>query len=207
MEKVVKHKTVLDSDQMRLGEIYARALLAVGQKTGSLEPLLDQIRSFAEAVGQLPKFRWAMESPRLSAVDKSRLIDQALGGKATPEFKNFVKLLARKQRFDCLSAVSAAAAKLYNEYRGRVSATLTTAEPISEDNRNYTAERLSRQLGKEVELVCRVDPSIIAGSVVRVGDTVYDGSTRTQLQRARGAALQRAFQEIRDSFSRFAKES
>ena len=207
MEKVVEHATVLDTDQQRVGEIYARALLGLGRQSGGLDSLLEQLQSFEQAVVQLPAFRRLMESPRVGFEQKSKLIDRALGGRASAEFVNFVKVLTRKQRFECLQAVREAAQKLYNEYRGRVAATLTTAEAISDENRHYSADQLAKTLGKEIDLTFRVDPSIIAGVVVRVGDTVYDGSTKTQLQRARSFAVQRAYQEIRDSFSRFATES
>jgi F-type H+-transporting ATPase subunit delta len=206
MEKPVEHATVLDTAQQRVGEIYARALLAIGQSTGQIDGLMEQLCSFADAVQTLPSLRGAMVSPRVSFEQKSRLIDKALGNQAAPMFKNFIKVLARKGRFECLPAVRAAAVTLYNEYRGRIEAVMTTAEPISDENRRYAEEQLAKKLGKQVELQCRVDPSIIAGSIIRVGDTVYDGSAQTQLRRARHAAVQRAFQEIRDSFGRFAKE-
>lgn len=207
IEFEVEHPTVMDTGQQRVGEIYARSLLAIGQKTNQVDGLLEQVQTLADAVAKLSSFRALMESPRISFEEKSRLIDKAIGQKSTPNFTNFVKVLTRKNRFDCLPAVAAAAKKIHNEVRGRVGATLITAEPVSPDELQFASGRLAKTLGKAVELSSQVDPSIIGGAIVRVGDTVYDGSTKNQLRRARSAAVQRAHQEIRDSLGRFATEN
>jgi F-type H+-transporting ATPase subunit delta len=207
MDNKVEHPTVLDTDQQRVGEIYARSLLAIGQRGDRVDELLGQLRAFNSAVAKLPAFRLLLESPRISFDEKSSLLDKVLGQRASPEFINFVKVLTRKGRFECLPAVQVSANRLCNEYRGRVAATLVTAEPISDESRQYAVEQLTKSFGREIDLTCRTDPSIIAGAVVRVGDTVYDGSAQMQLRRARTTAIQRAHQEIRDSFSRFAKDN
>jgi F-type H+-transporting ATPase subunit delta len=200
----VEPPTVLDTDQQRIGEIYARSLLAIGQQTGQVDQLLEQLESFTAALAKLPSFRALLESPRIGFEQKAAIIDRALGARATPHFRNFIKVLARHDRMPCLAAVGIAAKKLDNEYRGRVGVTLITAEPIDDEIRQYATARLTQTLGKEIELSARTDPSIIGGAVVRVGDTVYDGSAKNQLRRARAAAVQRAYQEIRDSMNRFA---
>jgi F-type H+-transporting ATPase subunit delta len=199
--------TVLDTDQQRVGEIYARSLLTIGQQSGQVAQLLEQLESFTAALAKLSSFRALLESPRISFDEKSAIIDRALGSRATPHFRNFIKVLARHDRMECLPAVWVAAKRLDNEFRGRVGVTLITAEPIDDEIRQYATATLSQTLGREIELSTRTDPSIIGGAVVRIGDTVYDDSAKNQLRRARSAAVQRAHQEIRDSISRFAIES
>jgi F-type H+-transporting ATPase subunit delta len=204
MVESVEFATVLDSTQQRAGEIYARALLGIGESVGQVEPLLEQLDSFVDDVlAKLPQLRLAMESPRISLENKERLIDRALGDGASREFRNFLKVVARKRRFDALPAIRAAAHKLYNDRRGRVAATLTTAEPISDDVRDQTARDLARRLGKEIQLRTRVDPEILGGIVIRIGDTVYDGSLKNQLRRVRTVAIQRAYDQIRQSIDQF----
>ncbi len=188
MEIIVEHETVLDPTQQRVGEIYARALLGVGQKSGGLDELLSQLDSYLDDVlSKLPKFRQAMESPRIAVDQKEQWIDSSVGDKGSREFKNFLKILARKGRFECLPAVRRAAHKLYNEYSGRVEATLITAAPIDDESRVRAAQQLAQRLGKEIDLRTQVNPEILAGSVIRVGDTVYDDSIKNQLQRARSS--------------------
>lgn len=206
MEQPVEHATVLDSAQQRAGEIYARALLGLGQKLQQVEPLLAQLDSFVDDVlGKLPKLRLAIESPRISLDQKEKLLER-VAAKATPEFRNFLKVVARKGRFEALPAIRAAAHKLYNEYSGRIAATLVTAEPISDEVRAAAAQDLSRKLGKQVQLQTRVDPEILGGIVIRVGDTVYDGSLQHQLRRVRSTAIQRAYDRIRESIDQFTSQ-
>ncbi len=206
MENEVEHATVLDSVHQRAGEIYARALLGLGQKQNAVEPLLQQLDSFLDDVlRKLPKLRMILESPRISLDRKEQLLDRIVGS-AAPEFRNFLKVLARKGRFAALPAIRAAAHKLDNEYSGRVAATLVTAEPISDDIRAEAARGLARKLGKEVQLQTRVDPNILGGIVIRVGDTVYDASLNNQLRRVRSAAIQRVYDRIRESIDQFTSQ-
>ena len=208
METAVEHETVLDTTQQRAGEIYARSLLALGQKSGRLDGLFEQLNSFVDdVVLKIPMIRKVLESPRIGFEQKEQLIDKVLAKGATTEFKNFIKVLTRKNRFDCLQAVQAAARKLFNDYSGRIAATLITAEPATDEIKKLACDRLAKQLGKEIDLKTQVDPSIIGGTVIRVGDTVYDGSVKNQLRRARSSAVQKAYQQIRDTFGKFVTEN
>ena len=78
-----------------------------------------------------------------------------------------------------------------------------SAEPIGDDVRAEAARGLAQKLGKEVQLQTRVDPNILGGIVIRIGDTVYDGSLHNQLRRVRSAAIQRAYDRIRESIDQF----
>jgi F-type H+-transporting ATPase subunit delta len=208
MDPNVEHATVLDTTQQRAGEIYARALLAIGRNTGQMDELLAQLDSFVDdVVRKLPLLGQALDSPRLNQAQKERVIDRALAKGATADFRNFVKVLTRKNRFGAIRAVQAAAHKLYNEYRGRVAATLITASPPGSEVLQWANQTLARQLGKEIDLRSQIDPTIIGGAVIRVGDTVYDGSVKNQLRRVRASAIQKSYQQIRDTFERFVTET
>ena len=87
---------------------------------------------------------------------------------------------------------------------GRVQATLTTAEEFEDSTRAKISDRLSSVLGKQVSLSAVVDPEIIGGMVVRVGDTVYDASVANQLNQVRAKAIKRAADAIRERLDRFA---
>ena len=83
---------------------------------------------------------------------------------------------------------------------------ITAAEP-SDEIRQRAIDHLQTLLGRTIELRSRIDPAILGGVVLRVGDTVYDASLRNQLQRVRSAALQRVQGQIRDTLDRFVHES
>ena len=197
--------TVFDSDQQQLAGVYAKALMNVGQKNGSVDQIVDELTAVVSVVNELPKFKATLESPRVPAENKAKLIDGAFGSKVGKDVLNFLKIVADKGRFDCLSAIGATAAKLHDEMAGRVEATLTTAAPVEDSVRDQVAQKLAGVLGKTVNLKSVVDPAIIGGMVVRVGDTVFDGSVVNRLKQVRTRAVKRASDAIREQLDRFAK--
>ncbi len=196
--------SVFDTDRQYLGGVYARALLGMGEKSGQVDSLVEELGSFASVLAQIPKLRKALESPRIGFVEKNNLIEKALKGKASVPFVNFVKVVTSKGRADCFPAIRRAADLICDERAGRVQATMTTAQPVDEAMKRKVAERLSQVLGKKVSITAEVDADVLGGLVVRVGDTVYDGSLKNQLSQVRAAAIGRANQEIRKSLDRFA---
>ncbi len=208
MENASELPTVFDTDKQYLGTVYAKALIGVGQSTGKTETLLEELGSLVNTV--LPKLdtlRATLESPRVPFEAKTRLIDKALKGKATDEFVNFLKVLCRKNRFDCIGAIDRAATRLHNEASGKLEATLVTASQVDDSVKSRVKDQLEKLFNKKIELATQIDQSIIGGLVVRVGDTVFDGSLANQLKQVRRAAVERANLEIKKSIDRFAIEA
>ena len=203
MEENSKHQNVFDTDKQQLGDVYAKAFLGFAQSSGKLDDLVDELGQVTGVFDELPKFRQALESPRIDAADKTAMLDKAFKGKCSKECLNFLKLLVQRGRFDCLSAILGSTIKAHDELAGRVRATLTTAGPIDDKVRDSVAKKLSSILGKEVNLSCSVDPDIIGGMVVRVGDTVYDGSVVNQLKQVRKRAVQSAVDAFREKLDKF----
>jgi F-type H+-transporting ATPase subunit delta len=117
---------------------------------------------------------------------------------------NFVKVVAGHGRGRYLKAIHGAAHDLYNSMRGRVRVLVTTAAPLEAHQAERIAVQLRGALSAEPTLERQVDPRLLAGIVFRIGDTVYDGSVSTQLERIRSQMIHRSVHEIqrrRDSFS------
>ena len=93
---------------------------------------------------------------------------------------------------------------MQDEMAGRVQAILTSATPVDDKVKNAIAEKLSSVLGKTVTLNSVIDPSIIGGMVIRIGDTIYDGSVVNQLAQIRVKAIKNASDAIREKLDRFA---
>ncbi len=198
-----KHSTVFDSDQQQVGEAYANALIGFGQKNGSTEKLLEQLGAVTDVLHDVPKLNGALQSPGIATADKVSLLEKTLGSKVDGKLMDFLKIILEKGRFDCLPAIRSSAEKIFDEISGRVQATVTTAEPIEESVRKRIEKSLSTKLGKQIQLESRVDPSVIGGMVVRIGDTVYDGSVQSQLSQVRSRAIKRASDAIRSSLDKF----
>ena len=205
--QATQHETVFDTDRQYLGDVYAKAVMSVSKEAGKMEQVLDELDSFTDAMSKLNSVRQALESPRVATPEKLEIIDKiASSAKCSDEFRRFLKVLIEKGRFDCLFAVRQSAQKMYQDMAGQVEAKVITAEEIDDQLRNKIAKKLSTFLGKDVLVKTSVDPDIIGGMVVRVGDTVFDSSVANELKRVRHQAVQRAGQEIRNSLERFASE-
>ena len=165
---------------------------------GELDSLVNDV------LPKIPKLRQTLESPRVAFEGKAKLLDKALGGKASKEFLNFIKVLCRKNRFDCLTSVHQAAQEIHNEMTGKVDATLVTAQEVGDDVKQRVSSQLKQMLGREINLSVEIDESIIGGLVIRVGDTVFDGSLANQLGQVRRSAIDKANQEIKSAIDRFA---
>lgn len=207
MEKSTQQPTVFDTNLQQLGEVYAKALLGVGAESGKVDQLVDQLSEVTNVVGAIKGFSDALSSPRVDAAAKVGLVDKAFNGKVDPSLLNFLKVLAQKGRFDCLEAATAAANKLRDDAAGRVQAVLTTAAEVDSSVCDRIAEKLAGVIGKKVSLSTEIDPDVIGGMVVRVGDTVYDGSVVNQLAQVKAKAVENAANAIREKLDRFASSN
>lgn len=203
-ETASRTPTVFDSTQQQVGEQYARALLQLGQASGTTDELLNQLGWLSGVVRELPKLAGLLESPRVSLADKEGVLAKALNDRVSRDFLNFARLLVRKGRFDCLPAIQSAAVRLRDEVTGRVRGVVTVAHPVTDQAVAGLAANLGKKLGREVQLTSEVDPAIIGGVVVRVGDTVYDASVRNRLKQLRTRAAKNAADAIREQMGRFA---
>ena len=198
-----KQPTVFDSDQQQLGDVYARALLAFAADAGNVDQLVDELGEVVEAINGVAGLRDALESPRVGGESKVDLLDKAFAGKVEKGLLHFLKVVGNKGRFDCLGAIASSAKTLRDEMSGRVQAVVTSASPMDSEVVGRITDQLSKTLGKDVSLQVLVDPEILGGIVVRVGDTVYDGSVVNQLSQVRARAVKRASDAIREKLDRF----
>ncbi len=193
-----------DSDDQYLGSVYAKALLGAADKAGNTEAVLDEFDSLVgDVLDSLPKLDAVLSSPRVPLPSQIEILDKAFGGKMAKELLNFLKVVAEHGRFECIRAMNRTARRLYNEGRGRVSVEVRTAEALDASTLESIGSKLAERLGREVEVTAVVNPDLIGGMVVRVGDTVFDASLLNQLDRLRQVTLEKTTQQIRDSIERF----
>lgn len=160
---------------------YAEALLALAHKANDTAGWGDLIRQISDAITgdvQLSRF---LESPRISAEQKSAVISKAFGSRVPRIFLRYLLQLVHNRRQMLIPQIAAEYETLRDAESGIVHARVAVAQPTGESERNMIAERLSAALGKSVVPHLEVDPSILGGVVVRVGDTVMDGSLRRKL--------------------------
>lgn len=173
------------ADKNTLVQGYAQALFVVAEAEGELEQVENELYQFAKAVEKQPKLREALTDPGLPADRKRAVIDELLGGKASPHTASLLDFLVEAGRAKDLSRIIEAMAEMAAERRRKAVGEVRTAVPLDAERRDRLAKALSAATGKDIELKVLVDPSVIGGAVAQVGDQVFDGSVRRKLELAR----------------------
>lgn len=194
-----------DISRQQLGATYAKALLGASEKAGNSDQVIDELGSLVEDVfDNVDGLESALASPRLSVDEKLGVLDRVFGERMSGDLLTFLKVVCQHGRLDCIRQVYQAARHELNNMRGRVEVRVTTAEQIDSALSDRIAEVLRGALKKDVDLRCEVDAEIVGGLVVRVGDTVYDGSVSNKLARLREETIQKTVQQLREESDRFA---
>jgi len=150
------------------------------------EGRVDEWKQHLDVLRELlsePTVAAILENPTIPAPRRMEVVAAAKG--LDPEATNLVRLLIESRRVDQIAAIAAEYDRLVDEAAGRVSATITTAVPLSDDERQHLAAELSRKLGEEVRVDAVVDPRIIGGLKLQYGDHLVDVSVATRLQQLR----------------------
>ena len=182
MNEAAEHDTVLDTGAEQLGRTYARALLGAAQDAGIADKIIEQLGSVVdEYLAVSPPLRAAFASPQIDDNEKIKVIDRLFGDGFDPLLVKFLKVMAGRERLAHVDAVRAAADAIHDEMLGRLVATVETAVPLDDALRSNIEEQLGSIMQKQVRLSESVDPELIGGMVIRVGDRVFDSSVSNRL--------------------------
>jgi F-type H+-transporting ATPase subunit delta len=200
----VRHPTVFDTNQQHAGDVYAKAVLGAAAKADQTQEVVEELDALvSEVFEKLPKLEATLAAPRVPLEAKYRILDRAFAGRMTDLLLRFLKVLCRHRRLDCLRVINRAVREQYHEVLGCIDVQVRTAQPLSVELRAAITARLETMLAKRVNLCESVDPQLIGGLVVRVGDTVYDASVANRLVRLRREAVERTVQTIKEALERF----
>ena len=162
---------------------YAIAAFELAREHNDTNAWLNAVRQIAEFMGD-PEVRRVLENSRVSQEPKQRLIEAALND-LPPLPLNLAKLLVRKNRTALAVDIATQFEQLLEEQRGISRARAVTAVPLADTERNALARRLREQTGHEVILETSVDPALLGGVVVQIGDRLVDASTKARLKALR----------------------
>jgi F-type H+-transporting ATPase subunit delta len=160
---------------------YAEALVELARRASDLRGWGIHADELANAVQRDNRLRVFLESPRVAATEKSRIIGKAFDGILPKPFIRFLQALVKNRRQMLIPEIAREYHGLVDEIEGRVHASVTVSRETDDAERKVIADRLSKAIGKEVVPHFYVNPQILGGVVVRVGDTVLDGSVRRRL--------------------------
>lgn len=171
---------------------YAETLLVLAERHGGadgLEAFGQAAESLAALVQGDPRFKQFLETPRITPEQKKAALQQALGGRAPEMFVRFVMVLTDKRRQTLLPEIAAAYRALVDERMGRVRVQVTISHAPDDALQAEIGNSLADRLGKTVIPTFTVDPELLGGIVVRVGDQILDGSVRTRAAQLRRRLL------------------
>jgi F-type H+-transporting ATPase subunit delta len=173
-----------------LARRYAKALLEIGIAQQTYDALGKELDRAADTLRSSPELRVALENPVFS-LEKRKLIMDELSRRLalSKTVRNFIMLLLDKGRIAALPDIARVHRTLIDEHAGRMRATVTSARPLDPMLETRLKTALEKSSGKVVLFDKREDPAILGGLVTQLGDTVYDGSVRTQLQQLREELL------------------
>jgi F-type H+-transporting ATPase subunit delta len=130
-----------------------------------------------------------LANPAIPVERRAAVLAELLGDRASRPVQNLIQLLLRRGRIEALPRVAAEFRRLDDERQGITKATATTAAPLTPDEVRTLTERLELSTGRRVVLDVEIDPSLLGGLVVRVGDRMIDGSVRGRLERLRNQLI------------------
>ncbi len=193
-----------DVGREKVGEIYACALLGAAEHAGQTVAVLEELETIVgEVFVRFPKLETVLGSLLVSPEEKSAVLDRVFAAQVSRLLLNFLKVVARHGRLDCLRPIRNQARKLYEQMQGSVRVRMTTAAAVDPRQIERIAAALGASLGQRPVIETVVDPALIGGVILRVGDTVYDGSVANQLQSIRQQMIDRSVHEIQSRRDRF----
>jgi len=160
---------------------YAQAAFALAGDSNTL-PVWAEMLRLASAVVQDPKVHAALDNPRLSAGDKESLFLSVCGDKLNAEGRKFMRVLVESDRIGLLPEIHQIFDTLKDAADGVARAHISSAFPVTDSELAALKAALEKRFGKKIEATVGVDPDLIGGATIVVGDTVIDGSVRGELQ-------------------------
>jgi F-type H+-transporting ATPase subunit delta len=167
-----------------LAQVYANALWEIADENGVTDEVRDQLGQFSDELSENRDLQVFLFSPYFSSQEKKDGIRKIVEG-ADERFLNFLELLAERHRMPAIFRIRRAYDALWREANKLLPVTVTSAIELDEGLVEGVGKRIEEQTGKKVELTSNVDPNVLGGLVLQVGNMVLDASIRNRLEQLR----------------------
>jgi len=163
---------------------YAKGLFVAAKELGKLEEFGKELKELGELLEQMPDVLTALQNPIYPPDLKMEILNEVLKVvQVSPEVERFLKLLVERRRIQFIKEIVAKYQQLLDEELGIARGEVISAFEMSEEERKELETALKEYLKREVILETKVDPEIIGGVKVQIGDLVFDGTIKTQLKK------------------------
>ena len=163
---------------------YGDAYIEYAKPKIGLQQCVDEVKHFRWLVKEAPQLEQLLKAPEVSRVDKFRVLDHTLTQSYSKEFVNFIKYLIEKSRFDKFAAIADHIRLFYSHAEG-IEATLRTTFPLELDVIERIKAKMEARFTKKVNLYLELNPDLLGGVQIVVGNTIIDGSVRHKLDALR----------------------
>ena len=174
-----------------LAQVYARSLFEVGREQGKLDVLREQLGQLADALGERRELATFFFSPYFSTKEKQEGLARMLDD-ADESLVNFVNLLIENHRMPVIFRIRQEYDRLWDEENRVLPVEITSAIALDQTTTENLGRTIGERAGRKVQLAARVDPDILGGIVVRVGNSILDASIRNRLEQLRRQVAQGA---------------
>ena len=174
-----------------LAQVYGRSLFQVARERGKLDLVREQLGAVADALAQNRELQIFFFSPYFSTDEKQNALERMIDG-ADEVLMNFLKLLIEKHRMPVIFRIRQRYERLWDEENRTLPVEITSAIELDEATTESLGRAIGERTGRRVVLATRVDPDILGGIVVRVGNSILDASIRNRLEQLRRHVAQAA---------------
>jgi F-type H+-transporting ATPase subunit delta len=167
-----------------IAAVYARSLFEVAQEKGRLDEVREQIGAFADALNETRELQVFFFSPYFSTAEKQDGLDRAVTD-ADEIVVNFLKLLIENHRMPVIFRLRRAYEALWQDENKLLPVQIISAVELDQSTVSSIGDKIAEQTDRKVDLTAKVDPEILGGIVVRVGNSILDASIRNRLEQLR----------------------
>jgi F-type H+-transporting ATPase subunit delta len=167
-----------------IAQVYSRALFEVASEQDLLDRVHDELGAFADAMAENRELMQFFFSPYFSVKEKKEGLERAVTG-ASPAFTNFLQALIERHRMPAIFRIRTEFNALWDEARKLLPVEIISAIALDENEVRSLGERIGRQVDRQVQVSADVDPDILGGVVLRVGNVILDASIRNRLEQLR----------------------
>ncbi len=202
--ETLKQLAAHDVGAEKIARVYAEALLEQALKQGKEQEIHDELRSLiVDVLLPHPEVEDFLVSGALGRDEKARLIATTFGGRASDLLVNFLQVLNEHDRLDLIRPCAALFGALLEGQRGQMRVQVRSAVALTAEEEERLLNELRQTMRIDPVLEKAVDPELLGGLVVRVGDWLYDASVRTRLETLRNQIIENSSHEIQTGRNRF----
>lgn len=186
-----------DDKSRAIARPYAEALLDLARRAGAAQEVREELDEIAGLAEESPAFREFLDDPAIDAEERRESLERMFRGRASDLLVDALQVMSRKGRIALLPAVAAAYRAAHDVAAGRIEVEVRSAVPLSEEQRRSLVAAIESGTGLAPTLVERVEPALLGGLVVRIGDRKADASLATRLKNLSEALRARASRQLR----------